>query len=174
MNIPKNIICVFVFIVLQACSVSYSLTGGSINYEETKTINIQNFYTKVAAGPADLALRFTEELKEFIQQRTKLEVVNGPADLQLEGYFNHYGISPQGATVTDGEEFAALNLLKMRVNVTFSNFKDQTQDYQQDFSSPDNLTYGQDQSLAEVEDDLIEVAFDQIKQDIYIRCFSNW
>ena len=173
MKISKNIICVFVFIVLQACSVNYSLTGGSVG--DAKTINIQNFYTKVAAGPADLPLRFTEDLKEFIQQRTKLEVVNGSADLQLEGYFTYYGISPQGATVTDrGDEFAALNLLKMKVNVTFSNFKDQTQDYQQEFTSPSNLTYAQDQSLAEVEDDLIEVAFDQIKQDIYNRCFSNW
>jgi len=172
----KKIIPFFLISLLYGCaSVNYSFTGGSINYEETKTINIPNFYAKVASGPADIHLRFTENLKEFVQQRTKLEVINRQADLQLEGYISYYDIRPLGATTTNnGDEFAALNLLTIKVNVTYTNYKDPTQSYTQEFTSPSDLTYGQDESLADVEDELIEVAFDQIIQDIYNRCFSNW
>ena len=171
----KSLPYLFILFLFQSCSVSYNFTGGGPNYDLINTISILNFYSKVASGPADLPLRFTEEVKEFIQQRTKLEVVNKQADTQLEGYISYYDIRPLGATTTaDGDEFAALNLLTIKVNVKYTNFKDPTQDYTQEFTSPADLTYAQDQSLSDVEDDLIEVAFDQIKQDIYNRCYSNW
>jgi len=171
----KFLFTLALIVVLNACSVSFSLTDGGPNYEQIQSMSILNFYSKVASGPADLSLRFTEELKEFMQQRTKLEIVNTKADTQLDGFISYYGIKSQGATTTTtGEEFAAQNILIIKIKVKYTNFKNPNESFEHEFTSPQDLTYDQSESLSDVEDDLILDAFNQIEQDIYNKCFSNW
>lgn len=162
-------------LLFQSCaSGGYSFTGGGPDYSTISSLNVSNFYSKVASGPADLPLRFTEDLKEFMQQRTKLEITNKQADTQLEGYISYYDVQPIGASNTNGQEFAALNRLVIRITVKYTNFIEPSQNFTREFSSPNDLTYEQNVSLSDVEDDLIDVAFDQIKLDIYNRCYSDW
>ncbi|MFK7900503.1 MAG: LPS assembly lipoprotein LptE [Cyclobacteriaceae bacterium] len=175
MKIKITLLLISLALLFHSCTVNYGFTGASIDYENIKTIKITNFYSRIASGPADLPLRFTEDLKEFIQQRTKLEVTNKQSDVQVEGYVSYYDVTPLGGSVNaNGQEFAALNKLTIRINVKYTNTKDPSQSYEQSFTSPNDLTFEQSQNLSDVEDDLIDVAFDQIKLDIYNRCFSNW
>lgn len=158
---------------LSSCGV-YSFSGVSIK-PDIKTITIANFYNNAAGGPPNLTQTLTEKTKEYYQQNSTLKIANTDGDLQLEGTIVGYDLTPEAPTASssaDQPDQAALNRLTIRVKVKFVNTKDDTQNFEQEFSFFKN--FPQDQSLSDVESTLIPQILDQIILDVFNKSVANW
>ncbi len=157
------VICLF----LVSCKI-YSFTGTTLS-SELKTITIQNFVMNTAGGPANLTLSITEKLKEYYQRNTSLKLKPNEADLLLEGSIIGYELTPVSATSSDK---AALNRLTIRVEVRFTNSKDEEQNFEKEFSFYQD--FPQEQNLSQVEGTLVPKILDQIVLNIFNDTAAQW
>jgi hypothetical protein len=150
------------------CKVNYSMTGASIS-PDVKTIEVRYFQKTAALGPSNLSQTFTEKLKDKFLTGTSLSIINGSADLTLEGSITGYNVSPQ---TIQSNEIAAQNRLTISVNVKFTNLKDEKQNFEStftryaDFPSSTNIT--------SIEDQLVEEINTQLVDDIFNKAVINW
>jgi hypothetical protein len=145
--------------------VNYSFTGTTIS-PDIKTISVANFVNNSGGGPANITQNFTERVKEYYQQNSTLKIYppDGTADLQVEGDLTP--IAP-----TQGQ-FASLNRLTVRVQVRFTNTKNETENFDAPFSF--YADFPQERTLTAVENELLTVIFDQIVLDIFNKSVANW
>lgn len=137
---------------------------------------VANFFNDSGAGPANIEQRFTEELKEFYQRNTQLELVRTNGDLQFSGAIKGYSLTPQAA-VSSGNpnqpDRAGQMRLTIRVEVEYINLSNEEENLTQTFSffsdyDPRTTT------LLDEENRLIDEIFDQIIQDIFTATVANW
>lgn len=153
---------------LGACGV-YSFTGTNIS-PEVKTISINNFYDESGLGPPDLSQKFTEQIKDFYQTNTRLQLVNSNGDLQLEGKISRYNMSP---VAPSGDNVGQQNRLTIAVTVSYTNQYDTTQNFNnRSFSWRED--FDQSQSLSQVEDELTERIFEKIITEIFQETVADW
>jgi hypothetical protein len=150
--------------------VNYSFTGTTIR-PDVKTISVANFINNSGGGPANITQNFTERVKEYYQQNSTLKIypADGTADLQVEGAITGYDLTP--IAPTQGQ-FASLNRLTVRVQVKFTNTKDETENFDTPFSF--YADFPQERTLTAVENELLTVIFDQIVLDIFNKSVANW
>ena len=72
-------------LVVAGCKISYDFNGASIDYEKTKTIQIDNFPIRSAYVWAPMQSIFQNRLTDIFAQQTKLRQVKKNGDLQLSG-----------------------------------------------------------------------------------------
>ncbi len=158
------------------CKVEYSFTGTTIDYNVTQTFSVDNFFNDSGGGPANMGQLFTEELKDYFQRNTQLELIRNNGDLQFSGALTRYAITPQ-ATVSSQNpntpDRAGQMRLTIAVQVDFVNQANEEENLNQTFS------FYQDYdprvtSLLQVETELIEVIFENIIQDIFSSTVANW
>jgi hypothetical protein len=166
-------ILAFLFVILSCTGcgvVNYSFTGVALS-PDIQTISVSNFTNNSGGGPANITQNFTERVKEYFQQNSTLKIYqpDGTADLLLEGAITGYDVMP--IAPTEGQ-FAALNRLTVRVQVKFTNTKDETQNFDSPFSF--YADFDQSRTLTSVENELLTVIFDQIVLDIFNKSVANW
>lgn len=160
---------------LTSCGV-YSFTGASIS-PDIKTMSIQYFYNDSGNGPPNLQQTFTEEIRDYYQQNTSLELVENNGDLQLEGSITSYRVAPIAVTASGDPNIAdqaGTQRLTITVQVSYVNVKDEIFNFNnksfsfyEDFNSTNT-------TLTAVEDQLIETIIDQIILDIFNASVANW
>lgn len=157
-------------VILIGCRISYSFTGGSIDYTKVKTISISDFPIKSDYVYAPLGTRFNEELKDIFIRQTKLELVSRDGDLELEGEITGYNQYNE-AVAADG--FSSKVRLTITVNIRFVNNTDHEADIDnQQFSA--FRTYESTQLLTEVQDELIAQMTKEIADQIFNATVANW
>jgi hypothetical protein len=144
------------------------MSGASIS-PEAKTIAIKYFPKTAALGPSALSAAFTEQLKDKFESQTKLTLVNGAADLTLEGAITAYVITPQAI---QANETAAFNRLSITVNVKFTNLKDEKQNFETSFTR--YTDYSSTQNITTIEESLIKEINSQLVEDIFNKAVINW
>jgi hypothetical protein len=157
-------------ILLSTSCVKYSLSGGDTG--SAKTITIRTFFNESGGGPPNLSQIFSEKLRDYYQQNSKLVGVADGGDWQLEGRIIGYTVSPIAPT---GTETAGLNRLTITVGVTFLNNMEATgevQDFQQSFSFYED--FPQTENITQAETRLIETVLNRIVFDIFSKTTSNW
>jgi hypothetical protein len=161
----------FLICCLNSCGI-YSFTGTSIS-PDIKTISIRNYSNETGLGPARLSQNFTEKLKEYFLQNSNLKLVKSDGDLQLEGTIVGYSLGPVGAQQgTNQFQTGQQNRLTIRVRTKFTNTKDESLNYEKEFSFYDDFTLNQ--SLSTVENQKVETITDQIVLDIFNASVANW
>lgn len=99
---------------------------------------------------------------DYITRNTRLQVVDGASDLEMEGEITGYSLSPQAVTEN---AIASKTRLTITVRVKYTDTKnekndvDQTFSAYQDFDSSEMLTDVQDQLCQEITDQLIDLIF---------------
>ncbi|MCC5931012.1 MAG: LptE family protein [Cyclobacteriaceae bacterium] len=178
MKLRNNIIAYLylAIIPLYGCGV-YSFTGASIA-PEIKTISIDTFFDEIGSGPPNLSQVFTEKIKDYFQQNTNLSLVEFDGDLQLEGAIVRYDLAPLapaagGNQNIPGADVAGLQRLTITVKATYVNNFDDEFNFDQSFSFYDDYNPSST-TLAAVEDQLVDVIFDQIIVDIFNASVANW
>lgn len=155
-----------------SCGV-YSFTGTTITAE---TISIQTFYNDANNGPANLAVTFTDNLRDYFQQNTSLSQVNDEGELQIEGAVTGYRLSPvapSAAANANVNDQANLTRLTITIKVDYINLDDEEQNFtKKSFSF--YADFDNDQGLTAVEDQLIDEIYDQIILDIFNATVANW
>lgn len=152
-----------------ACIPSFKFNGASIDYEKTKTIQIDNFPIRSAYVWAPMQSIFQNRLTDIYSSQTKLRQVKKNGDLQLAGEitgFDQYnkGISSSG--------YSSQVQLKMTVNVRFVNNKNHSEDFERQFSA--TTEYDSSQQLTAVQEDLVTQMVKDITDQIFNSTVANW
>jgi len=69
-------------------------------------------------------------------------------------------------------EQSAFNRLTIGINVIYTNHKNPKDQWNRTFSH--FADFGTDQDLLSVQDELIDIIFKQIMEDIFNQAFNNW
>jgi hypothetical protein len=176
MRLNKSIWVVLLASALLTACGAYTFNGASINYDLTKTLSVSNFFNDTAGGPPNMGQTFTEELREYFQRNTKLELVPSKGDLQFEGAISNYTVRPQAVSSSGSRtqsDQSGLMRLTIGVEVVFNDTKEEEKSFKRGFSfyadyDPQRTT------LTAVEGDLVDEIFDQIIFDIFQASVAQW
>lgn len=122
-----------------------------------------------------MSVLFTENIKDYFQQNTNLELANNNGDLQIDGFISNYTITPVAATSSGNNQqadFAALSRITIVVSASYVNLKDPTFDFDKSFTFFKD--YDNTQDLSSNEEAFVEEIFDQIILDIFNASVANW
>ena len=156
-------------LALTACSVSVSLNGSSINYNETKNISVTKFPIRCAYVWAPMEGMFYNSLTDAYAKKTKLKVQKKNGDLQVTGEITEYSQTNK-AISSDG--YSAQTQLKMTVNVRFTNTKNHKEDFEKSFYATTN--YDSSLQLSSVQEELVQEMIDDIVDQIFNATVANW
>lgn len=152
---------------LAGCGV-YSFTGASIP-PQAQTISVDYFPNDAPLVQPTLSQVFTEELQNIFTRQTNLRMIEGVGHLHFEGSITDYRTEPIAIT---GDDRAAMNRLTITVRVSFYNEFDEEAEFQRSFSR--YYDYDSNLSLAQVENDAIEVIVKELAEDIFNQAVVNW
>ena len=165
----RHILLSLLVLLLTACTVSYRFNGASIDYTETKTIQIDNFPIRSAYVWAPMQSIFQNRLTEIYTNQTKLRQVKKNGDLQLAGEIVAFDQFNKGIS-SDG--YSSQIQLKMTVNVRFVNNKKHTDDFERQFSATSE--YDASQQLNAVLEELVTQMVKDITDQIFNATVANW
>jgi hypothetical protein len=155
------------FLFLGSCRI-YNFSGANLP-PDIKTVSVENFPNNSGLGPPTMSQIFTEKLRDYLQTNSSLRGVPRNGDLQFRGYISQYNLKPIAPT---GSETASQTRIEIIIKVEFTNTKYEEQSFSQDFSR--YADFQQSQSLASVENQLVEQILDDIVLDIFNKSLSNW
>lgn len=160
-----------VMVVVNSCSVTMGLAPiSSIDYNKVKTISIVDFQNRADYVYAPLATQFNQDLKDLFMRQTRLSLVNGNADLQIDGEITGYN---QYNEAVDASGYSSKVKVTLTVRVTFVNNVDHKDDFtDQQFSA--FQTYDSSMLLTDVQDELITKMVKDITEQIFNATVANW
>lgn len=163
-------------IMLTSCSLnlglfqaSYKFNGASINYAETKTIQIADFPVRSSYVWGPMGGMFNNQLKDLFADHTKLIQVKRNGDLKLEGEITQY---TQRNKSVSSEGYSAQAELSITVNVRFTNTKKHDDDFERSFTASES--YETTQSLASVQEELVTQIIKNLTEQIFNAAVANW
>lgn len=166
-----------VSIILLFCTASfltgcgaYSFTGADINYNTTKTVQVNYFQNIAPIVEPGIARDFTQKLQDLLLNQTSLDLVNNNGDLVYEGEITQFYIAPITATANST---AAQNRLTIAVNIRFYNTKNPLKDFEQIFSFYYDYP-GTTQLTGSRLDTAVDFIFERLTQDIFNKSLANW
>ncbi len=154
--------CAVATVVLAGCRISYKFNGSALDYTVYKTVSVSEFPIRAALVYPPLQSVFENELLNYIDRNTRLQVVESGSDLQIEGEITGYNLTPQ-AVAESG--YASMTRLTINVRVKYIDNKEEGKDIDQtfsayrDFDSSEMLTDVQDQLIDEISKELVELIF---------------
>lgn len=163
------IVSITYLMILQSCSVKYSLTGASIS-PETTSFQVNYFQNNAPLIEPGIERDFTNKLIDLLINQTSLELVKSNGDLVYEGEIVEYRISPTTAT---SDNRAAQNRLTVGVNVRFYDIKDPDADFEKRFSFYYDYPASV-QLIGSQKDTAMEEIFERITQDIFNASLAKW
>ena len=151
-----------------ACSISYSFTGTNINYDIIKTIQIDKIANRAPYGWAPMEAMFNNKLQDKYANSTRLRLVKRNGDLQVAGEITGYD---QFNKAVSADGYSSQVQLKLTVNIRFRNNK-MNQQWEKQFSA--TTQYDARQSLATVQEGLVNEMIDDIVDQIFNATVADW
>ena len=148
---------------------SYKFNGASIDYNKTKTIQINDFPIRSAYVWGPMAPLFNNALKDQFASHTKLTQVRRNGDLKIEGEITQY---QQRNKSVSAEGYSAQTELSMTVNVRFTNNANHAEDFERQFTA--TSSYETTLSLNAVQDELVTPMCKEICDQIFNATVANW
>ena len=138
-------------------------------YSKTKTIQIAEFPIRATYVWGPMESMFNNELKNIYANHTKLSLVKRNGDLKVEGEITQY--SQRNKSVSS-EGYSAQTELSITVNVRFTNNVNHAEDFERSFTS--TSSYSTTQSLAAVQEGLVQEMIKDITEQIFNATVANW
>lgn len=148
--------------LVTACRISYKFNGSALDYNIYRTVSVSDFPIRAALVYPPLQSTFENELLNYIDRNTRLQVVDGSSDLRIEGEITGYNLTPQAVTE---DAYASMTRLTISVRVKYIDNKEDGKDVDQtfsayrDFPSSEMLTDVQEQLCDEISKELVELIF---------------
>jgi hypothetical protein len=156
-------------ILMTGCiKIRYTTSGASIP-AEASTFSVSYFQNNAQLAQPALSQKITDAIIDKISSQTRLKLTNGIGDLHFEGEIVGYDTRPEAI---QANETAAMNRLTITINVRFQNSIDPTKDFETRFSR--FQTYSSSESLANVENNLIDLINTELVEDVFNRALVNW
>ena len=152
-----------------SCRIEYKFNGASIDYQQTKTIQIDNFPIRSTYVWAPMQAIFQNALTDIYANQTKLKQVKKNGDLQLSGEITAFDQYNKGIS-SDG--YSSQVQLKMTVNVRFVNNKKHDEDFERQFTA--TTEFDASQQLTSVQEELVTQMTKDITEQIFNATVANW
>lgn len=161
------------FLVLSFLSLTflpgcYSLKGYSIS-NEVKSFYVGNFKLTALNAPATITQTFAESLKDKISKESSLKYTDDHPHLEFNGTIQGYNVA---AVAPQPGETTAFNRLTINLTVEYTNNLDPKDKWTKSFSHFED--FPSETNLLQVQDELINIIFKQILEDIFNQAFNNW
>jgi hypothetical protein len=168
----KFILSLLVLISLSSCwptSVSF-MDKGSMP-EEWKNFSIKTLENNAPNAPLSYAALLSEDLKDGIQNNTKLKLNTTPnsGEVIIEGMVTNYSVSP--IAIQAGDE-AAQN--RLTISTSYTIYIKAPKEEEMKLTSTRFADYNSNSDLSSVESSLITEINKQIVQDVINKLLSNW
>ena len=168
----KLFIILLIVLHVHGCG-NYSFTGASIP-EGTKSFQVNLFENNSGNNVGSifepgLDRDFTIALQNILENQTNLEMLQSNGDLLYEGEIVEYRVSPMTATANLD---AAQNRLTITINVIFTNFNSEEDNFEQRFSF--YFDFPAAEQLVSVKNEAHEIIFERITQDIFNASLAKW
>ena len=172
LNFREIILTLSLLFLINACG-NYSFTGASIP-EGTESFQVNLFENNAGNNPGSifepgLDRDFTTALQNILENQTNLQMVQSNGDLVYEGEIIEYRVSPMTATANLD---AAQNRLTITINVIFTNFNSEEDNFEQRFSF--YFDFPAAEQLVSVKNEAHEIIFERITQDIFNASLAKW
>ena len=154
---------------LTGCIPSFRMNGTAINYDIYKTIDISEFPIRAALVYPPLQQTFENKLLDFVTSQTRIQEVDGPADIELTGENTGNSLSPQ-AVGTDA--YATETRLTITVRVKYTDNKNPANNLDQTFSA--YRQFSSSLMLTDVQDDLCNQISEELVNLIFNATLGNW
>ncbi len=161
--VPMLLLC-----ALTACSISYKFTGTSINYDVTKTIQIDKIVNRAPYGWAPMEAILNNKLQDVYANQTRLKLVKRGGDLHVAGEIVNYDQFNKGISA-DG--YASQVQLRITVNIRFENAKT-NQKWEKQFTATSQ--YDSTQQLTAVQETLVTEMVKDLCDQIFNATVADW
>lgn len=161
--VPMLLLC-----ALTACSISYKFTGTSINYDVTKTIQIDKIVNRAPYGWAPMEAILNNKLQDVYANQTRLKLVKRGGDLHVAGEIVNYDQFNKGISA-DG--YASQVQLRITVNIRFENAKT-NQKWEKQFTATSQ--YDSTQQLTAVQESLVTEMVKDLCDQIFNATVADW
>jgi hypothetical protein len=166
----KLLILIIPFVLFNSCfQLRYDFKGGVTIRPEIKTFSVQYFDNRARLVEPSFSQRFTDGLRDYIQNNTNLRYVNGLGDIDFSGTITTYEIAPQ--SIVSGET-AAKTRFTIGVNVNFMDTQKPEEDFDKSISKFRDFESSTQFSSVELE--LSQEILDELIEQIYNAAFVNW
>ncbi len=162
-------VMIVVVMMLQACKVSYTFNGASIDYTKMKTIQLADFPIRSNYVWGPMASIFNNQLKDQFANNTKLRQVKRNGDLKIEGEITRY---EQRNKSVSAEGSSAQVELSMTVNVRYTNNVNHKVDFEKQFTA--SQSYDSNLSLNAVQEDLVTQMVKELTDQIFNATVADW
>jgi len=146
----------------------YTFRDVSVDYSKIKTVKVGFIDNKARYVNPQLSPRLTDNLKQKINNYTKLTQVTGDdANYQINGVISRYDVSTSAISSNQ----SATNRLTVAANITFFNAVDNKTD---NFAVSRDFDFSANLSLQQAEGQLLDDVINQLTDQIFNHIFSNW
>ena len=168
----KRLIFFLFLISFHSCG-NYSFTGASIP-EGTETFQVNLFENNSGNNVGSifepgLDRELTLALQNILENQTNLQLVQSNGDLLYEGEIIEYRVSPMTSTA---DLNAAQNRLTISVNINYTNFKKEEDNFERRFSF--FFDFPAEQQLISIKNEAHEIIFERLTQDIFNASLAKW
>ena len=168
----KRLIFFLFLISFHSCG-NYSFTGASIP-EGTETFQVNLFENNSGNNVGSifepgLDRDLTLALQNILENQTNLQLVQSNGDLLYEGEIIEYRVSPMTSTA---DLNAAQNRLTISVNIYYTNFKKEEDNFERRFSF--FFDFPAEQQLISIKNEAHEIIFERLTQDIFNASLAKW
>lgn len=164
---------IFLVIVMattwQSCRISYKFNGAALDYSVYRTINVSEFPIRAALVYPPLQQTFENELLDYIARNTRLNIVDGSADLELSGEITGYNLTPQAV---NEDAYASKTRLTITVRVKYTDNRAEGKDIDQTFSA--YRDFDSSEMLTDVQDELCQQISKELVDLIFNSTLGNW
>lgn len=171
----RQIALINIFFLISQCFGCYSFSGISIP-QEASTFYVVNFEDKTSGAslaPPSIFIDFTERLKDKVRRETPLKYNESAQDLLFEGSISRYDISFSSPTAgSQINQIGAKTRLTIGVTVKYTNKMNEKQNWTQTFSHFVDIR--EDEVVADRQDELINIIFVDILEQIMKKAFGAW
>ncbi|MBP3227335.1 MAG: LptE family protein [Bacteroidaceae bacterium] len=155
-------------VLLTSCSVSYSFTGTSIDYDRINSIQLDKVANRAPYGWAPMEAMFNTKLQDKYANQTRLKIVKRNGDLHVAGEITGYDQYNKGVSA---EGYSAQVQLKITVNIRFENPVKNIQ-WERQFTA--TTQYNSTQQLSAVQERLVGEMIDDLTDQIFNATVSDW
>lgn len=161
----------FLFFLISALfSSCYSFKGISIPLN-VDTFYVEQFNVYPENIPPTVGQDFAELFKDKIRRESRLNYKDVDPDVEFSGSITEFNVSAEAPRA--GEE-TSFNRLTIAVLVDYTDNKNKDNAWEKPIRFQEFRDYPSDQNLIDVQEELIQVIFDQLVENIFNKAFTNW
>lgn len=168
----RSALYIIVLFLLSSCwPTSVSFRDGSVP-DEWKRFMIETIESEAANAPISYAPNLTEELKDAVQNRVGLKLVERDSDdpqIIISGVVRNYDVGPMAV---QGDDIAAKN--RLTVSANFEIFITEPEEDIMEVNANRFVDFDANVDVGQVQAQLFEEINEQIIQDVLNKLLSNW